>query len=104
MGGVRILRCVLDEVVWQRADPPQFMGFGPVDLLLHVLVKWVDDAGCNISQGVIHFSGVWNSLLALNVDELVRVDLQTGQLQLLFVAFNAETGKCEQRLMLQQLV
>ena len=63
----------------------------------------MDDAGCNISQGVVLFSGVWNSPLALNVDELVGVDLHTGQLQLLFVAFNVETGKCEQLVMLQHV-
>ena len=80
------------------------MIFLRVDVLLHAFVEWVDGAGCNISQGVVLFSDVWNSLEALNVDELVGVDLQTTHLQLLFVAFNAETGKCEQRLMLQQLV
>ena len=79
------------------------MVFLRVDVLLYAFVKWVDDAGRNISQGVVLFSSVWNSPLALNVDELVAVDLQTGQLQLLFVAFNAETGKCEQLLMLQHL-
>ena len=63
----------------------------------------MDDAGCNISPGVVLFSGVWNSPLALNVDELVGVDLHTGQLQLLFVGFNAETGKREQLVMLQHV-
>ena len=81
------------------------MVFLPVDLLLHVFVEWVDDAGCNISQGVVLFSGVWNSRDALNVDVLVGVDRRKARhLHLLFVAFNAETDKCEQLLMLQHLV
>ena len=74
---VRIYSCVLDEVVWQQAGPPQFVVFLRVDVLLHAFVEWVDHTGCNISQGVVLFSGAWNSPLALNVDELVGVDLQT---------------------------
>ena len=69
-----------------------------VDLLLHLVVEWVDDAGCNISQGVVLFSGVWNSLVALNVDVLVGVYLQTRHLQLVLVTLNAETSKGEQLL------
>ena len=80
------------------------MVFGPVDLLLHVLVKWVDDAGCNISQGVVLLlsAGIWNSIVFLNVDVLFGVDLQTRHLQHLFVIMNAETGKGEQLLLLEE--
>ena len=73
-----------------------------VDLLLHLAIEWVDDAGCNISQGVVRFSVVWNSLVALNVDVLVGVYLQTRHLQHLFVIMNAETGKGEQHLLLEE--
>ena len=74
----------------------------PIDLLLHLSVEWVDDTGCNISQGVVRFSVVWNSPVALNVDVLVGVYLQTRQLKLVPVIFNAETGKGEQLLLLEE--
>ena len=78
------------------------MVFLRVNVLLHAFVEWVDDAACNISQGVVLFSGVWNSPDALNVDVLVGVDRRKVRLHhLIFVAFNAETGKCEQLVMLQ---
>ena len=73
-----------------------------VDLLLHFLVGWVDEVGCKLSQRLPPLSIVWNSPLALHVDELVGVDLQTRQLQLLLVTSNAKANKGVQLLLLQE--
>ena len=74
-----------------------------VDLLLHFLVGWVDEAGCKLSQRLPLLYIVWNSPFALHVDELVGVDLQTRQLQLLLVTSNGEANKGVQLLLLQEL-
>ena len=74
-----------------------------VDLLLHFLVGWVDEAGCKLSQRLPLLSIGWNSPFALHVDELVGVDLQTRQLQLLLVTSNGEANKGVQLLLLQEL-
>ena len=73
-----------------------------VDLLLHFLLGWVDEAGCKLSQRLPLLSIVWNSPFALQVDVLVGIDLQTRQLQLLLVASNAEANKGVQLLLLQE--
>ena len=100
--GVRIYSCVLNELVWQRTGPPQFVVF-PLHLLLHAFLEWVDDAACNIGQGVIVFGGLWIFPLALHVDEVVGVDFQARLSKLPLVTSNAETDKCVQFLRLQEL-
>ena len=77
--------------------------FSLVHLILHAFVGWVDDAACNIGQGVEVFAGVWIFPLALHVDEVVGVDLQTRLVQHPLVTSNAETDKCVQFLLLQEL-
>ena len=63
----------------------------------------MDEVACKIGQGVVVFVGGWNFSLALHVDEVVGVDLQTTLVQHPLVTFNAETGKCVQFLLLQEL-
>ena len=74
----------------------------PVDLMLHFLVGWVDEAACKLSQRLPLLSIVWNSPFALHVDVLVGVDLQTRQFQLLLVTSNGEANKGVQLLLLQE--
>ena len=75
----------------------------PVHLLLHAFVEWLDDAACNIGQGVIIFVGLWIFPLALHVDEVVGVDFQTRLPQHPLVTSNAETDKCVQFLLLREV-
>ena len=79
------------------------MVFNPINLILNLFVEWVDHAPCNISQRVVPLSSLErNSPFALDVDVLVRVDLQTRTSQHLFVTFNTEAGKGVEPILLQE--
>ena len=63
----------------------------------------MDEVACKIGQGVVVFVVGWIFPLALHVDEVVGVDLQTRLVQHPLVTSNAETDKCVQFLLLQEV-